>query len=1121
MMSFFLCGAFRQFRGVWCLLICVLGFVCACGGQERTQESLLGQWQITPVMPGEALKDTPPDGPWKTIDIPHDQAWLTQGKDYKGPLHGLHFGVNANKIRYVWYRKEFELDSEQRNEVRQGRRLFIHFDAVAFVTDVYLNGHHLGRSIDGFLPFEFDVTDLVNLSGENTLELRVGTYHVAKELGAPVGNTFQQHGGIWQPAYLETRGSAYVEDIFVQPSVRKGEFKVDLTVKGDAGAIRSVRYEVLDDGESVIEETLPLGEAVSVALPFDNPTLWWPDSPHLYTLRTALIAEDGSVLDYFDQAFGFREVWIEGTGFYLNGKKVHLYGRWTHAPSFYRSRLYPPEAEPYYDGRYTMPEGGEYLTPENLWMAHKERGGINVVRIHCQPVPKVYLDEADRQGILLIAETAIDHRPRTEEAFEHAVNYVKRDRNHPSIVMWSGSNEFYLWMAPQPQPYKTFMAQVSQGMHGVDPTRPVTHSGFGVADENDEVMNYHYPTLMRPQYMPNELFWPQDVEECRRDKVKTYLEQWEQDKPLMLGEVLPPWKMRYEYGFGHEYFKLTAQEQLELDLEQKPLLYAKVALMYRMQGVMHLGQSIGGSGYVDNPIKQRLADLAYTTVGGMFYPWTKHWFEGQPIRYELWLSNIGLEDFEGDVAFHLTQGEKVLYASEQALRIPQGEALKVPLEMTVHAADYNAGVELLLTAQVAGRVGDEQIDTLIEQSLRVLPADETISDLSRSVFIWAGGDSYERAEALWTRIEEAKFVESAQEVRQLDPGESILVLPAGVHAQAQAALSESLSAYLKRGGRLLVLEQESMEQAWLPTEMALLDDAQNTLFASPDSLALGSLPEDALTYWQGDHRVVRRPFAESIGGGVTVLADFPSAGVVQLRCGEGLAVLSQVLVQEKLSLEPMAEEVLEELLRYLDEVRMPRLRATHLWADEGSRYREALSEIGVVLEKETFTPRPALGKNEQLLVDATTVDIAELVVVRDWVKQGGRLVLHDLSNEQIREVGTLFSLPIEAGKPQERVALLDSPLSFGMSPYLLAFGDDAWPLAASPVSLTSSDSHLAEPATAPMLWGSYRYGEGELVIDQVQWDREAKERQKALRFGTTLIIHQCGESPSLWHHTDE
>ncbi len=1068
--------------------------------------SLLGEWAITPVLPGQTPSDHPPEGPWKTIDIPEDQTYLTQGKDYKGPLHGLKFDVDASKVRYVWYRKRFVLPTAMQREVEAGRRVFIHFDAVAFVTDAYLNGHHLGQSIDGFLPFEYDVTQLVNVTGENTLELRVGTYQVAQELGAPVGNTFKQHGGIWQPAYLETRGPAYVEDIFVQPSVREKQLKVDLTVGGDKGKVRAVRYILLDDGQPVTEETLPLADALSSSFGFENPTLWWPDSPYLYVLRTELLTADGSVLDSFDQPFGFREVWIEGTGFYLNGKKLHLYGRWTHAPSFYRARLYPPDAEPYFDGRFTMPQGGEYLTPETIWPATQERGGINVVRLHCQPVPKAYLDAADRQGILLIAETAIDHRPRTPEALEHAVNYVKRDRNHPSVVMWSGSNEFYLWMAPQSPPYRQFMAKVRDAMHEVDPTRPVSHSGFGVADENDDVMNYHYPTLMSPQYMPNELFWPLDKDECRRDKIKTYLEDWNQDKPLMLGEVLPPWKIKYATGYGQDYFTLTEQEQLALDLEQKPALYAKVALIYRMLDVMHLGQSIGGSGYVDNPMKQRIAEEAYATVAGLFYPWTRHWYEGKPIRYELWLSNIGLEDFEGEVTFYLKQGGHVLYEERRPLVIDQGGTAKLPVETTVLSGTYKSGVEALLSAQVSGVVGSETVDTYIEQPLRILPKEKPIESLRRKVYVWNDGQDSEAAAALLALIEGASFLQSVRSIGTLDPAVSIVVLPGGLFAKAQTALAKPLAGFVKRGGRVLVLEQDTMPETWLPVGVTLLEDAQNTLFAGTSGGAFSSLPSDALTYWQQDHRVVRKPFAEPLSGPVTVLADFPSTSVIQLRYGEGLYVLSQTLVQEKLGLEPMAREVLKSLLHYLDTVELAPVRTTHLWAGPGSRYAEALDEIGVELKgRSTQVPGPALGEIDQVLIDAATVNLAELVALRKWVRDGGRIVLHDLTDVQIAQVAELLSLPVEAGVPQERVRLLDSPLDRGMSPYLLSFGKKTWPLSASPIEVRSAASENIQPATTPMLLGTAQYGQGEVVFDQVQWDREAGEVTKARRFGVALM----------------
>jgi hypothetical protein len=1067
--------------------------------------SLLGEWEITAVPPGESLSDKPPVGNWKKINLPQEGLYLTQGKAYKGPLHGLKFGVNPADVRYVWYRKDFKLPEA----IQEGERIFLHFDAVAFVSDAYLNGHYLGRNIDGFLPFEYDVTDIIDWTGENTLDVRVGTYQVAQELGAPVGNAFKQHGGIWQPVYLETRGGAYLEDIFIRPSVRDRQLSLDLEIGGDEALVDRIRYTVYDGNEPVLERTVEAHKTgQSTVIDWENPVLWWPDNPKLYTLRVELLEPDGTVVDRVDETFGFREVWLEGTGFYLNGKKVHLYGRWTHAPSMYLARAFPEGGDPYLDGSLTVPEGGAYLSPDELWKAHKERGGINVVRLHCQPVPTEYLDAADREGFLLIAETAIDHRPQSREALEHVVNMVKRDRNHPSVIMWSGSNEFYHWIKPRREENTRFMIEVREAMHAADPTRPVSQSAYGATDGEEDVINHHYPTLMQPSYMPNELFWPVDIDQCRRDQVRVLLTEWNQEKPMMLGEVLPPWKMKYESGYGMDYFTLTDRQQRQLDLEQKPYWYSRVALIYRMEDIMHIGHSIGGSGYVDNPMKQRISELAYGTVGGLFFPWTHNWYDNRVVKYELWLSNIGLEDFEGTVTFRFEQGGNILGEETVELAIVQGEVKKLPIEFQPQSVSNTSGDPSPISAYVSGHVGEEAIDLEINQKLRIYPPDPVVRGLKHRVVIWAGASSKEAARKLQQRIASSSFAETVDEIGRFDPVDTLLVLPGGLTADEEGELSPAMAEFTGRGGRVLVLEQDVWNPGWIPSELSIVDDANNTLYADENIQAFAGLAPDALTYWQGDHRVVRKPLFGGKGGPVTQLIDFPVPTVVQLRYGQGIYVLSQALVQEKLGTEPMAGVLLQRLVHYADEVDLPALRDTWLLAGAGSLYAEALTRIGVELGGSGPTvPSPVqLGGHSQLLVDAASVNLRRLSVLLPWVRQGGRLVLHNLGEDQIAEVAGFLDIPLKAGQRQERVKILPRPLSLGISPYTLSFGSKAWPLSALPVVVDAADGEIeVDPASSPMLWGAVPLEEGEVVFDQVQWDLETKERDKADQFGTALM----------------
>ncbi len=1064
-----------------------LGELSRLDGGERAQVSLLGRWDFAFVPPG--VDEVHPPTDWSPIYLDGERLYAKPWWRY-----GVELGdLKARDIDTVWYRKELAIPED----LPPDRRLFLHFDAVAFVSDVYLNGEHLGRNIDGFLPFEFDITDKVKPGQDNELLLRVGSYRKAQELGAPIGAMFDQHGGIWQPAYLETRGTAYVDSVFVQPSVREKQLTVDVEVAGTAKDVAGIRLSILDEGQVLDSADFPAVDeaAIRLTIPWENPELWWPEHPKLYQVRVELLDENGRTLDRTDTTFGFREVWIDGNSFYLNGKKIHLYGRWGHTGQYYAARHY---------------EGG-YLAPEELWTAHKE-AGIETVRLHCQPLPEVFLDEADRQGFLLIPETALNHRPISPAAVEHAVRLIERDRNHPSVVMWSGSNEFEHWKVPRSEVTSRFLALVRDTMREADPTRPVSHSAYGPTDGRDDVINYHYPERMRPYVnnWPNELFWPLDASVCvKRETTGNYLTDKDRNKPIMIGEMLPPWRLDYAEGYGQDYFTLTPDEREELDLEQKPFWFSRALILYRMLNILHVGQSIGGSGYVDNPMKKEMARLAYAPLVGMFYPWTQNVWSDAPIETELWLSNDDLEDFNGTLSWQLVEADgSVLARGEQPLAIEQGGTEKLPLSARVEMKPSSPGWQTARwEARLSGTLGDEEATLNVEQPLLIFDREVPLLNLGRRVLVWRGEDQEESSDALLNHLPYAVPVADVAVLAELDAEQTILILPGGIDTATQQDLAKPLAGFVQRGGRVLVLDQEGWADGWLPVDIRLTENPSNTLYpGTPGNKVFSGLPEAGLHYWQDDHRVVRRPLVATGAARSRPLVDFPVTGMVETFYGNGVYLFCQVLVQEKLDVDPMAARLLNALLVYLDTMTVPAQRATYLLCGSGSRFAAELSAAGIELAGKGIDLPDTAGRGavEQILVDGSTVDIATLRPLKEWVRRGGRLILHNLSPGQITEAGKIYGFDLQAGKSAERITLLPDALNAGLSPYSVAFGQDNWPRANVPII---EESGAVTPATEPMLWGTARYGEGDIVFDQTQWEFENKDFEQARQFGKVFMTN--------------
>ena len=240
------------------------------------------------------------------------------------------------------------------------------------------------------------------------------------------------------------------------------------------------------DGERVVlalsEKPISVatGQAVELELiqPWPDPILWSPEHPHLYHLRVDLL-EDGRLADRRTVRFGFREVWLEDHKFILNGVRINLRGDAWHYQGF-------------------VQQFSEYAA--NWYRLCKETG-INFIRLHAMPYPAFYLDLADEMGMLLVSESAIygsskamaaDHPGFLAACHGHLRDFVRRDRNHPSVVIWSMQNEMR-WVDGR-DGYKATMPALTAVMKAEDGTRPISYDGDNrlVEPQACEIVSMHY-----------------------------------------------------------------------------------------------------------------------------------------------------------------------------------------------------------------------------------------------------------------------------------------------------------------------------------------------------------------------------------------------------------------------------------------------------------------------------------------------------------------------------------------------------------------------------------------------------------------------------------------------------
>ena len=432
-----------------------------------------------------------------------------------------------------------------------GTRLKLRFGGVKYNAQVWLNGIYLGNYLNGYEPFEFDITAAALVGQTNELIVGVtdwtatfvapvdfsdlGPYenarnHVSNTLLAPIGGRYELYG-IWQPVKVVSVPAVSIDDVFVMPSVRTQQLTVRLTLRNDSASPQTVGVtnRVLDGVATALwlpnqQVTIPSGTMTQLNLtaPWTNAHRWSHLDPYLYSLETTLGGGTGQ--DQLRTRFGFREFWTEGGRFFLNGTPINLLAAATWPPSDLQT------------------------TNQIRQVLLDVKAGNNVaIRFHTQPWDEPWYELADELGLLVVEECAVWCDPWAYKLSDatfwtnyarHLSAAVKRDRNHPSIVLWSLENE--ILHCGGEQAYSATEAQLAAMgtlVKNLDPTRPITYEADldpgGVAD----ALGLHYPHEF-PDYQvwPNAAWWMDQP--IARDWVPGGQWIWDRAKPLYIGEFL-------------------------------------------------------------------------------------------------------------------------------------------------------------------------------------------------------------------------------------------------------------------------------------------------------------------------------------------------------------------------------------------------------------------------------------------------------------------------------------------------------------------------------------------------------------------------------------------------------
>jgi beta-galactosidase len=363
------------------------------------------------------------DSDWRGLDLPHDWAVeLPFQNDPDLSSKGFYpLGRKYPATSVGWYRRVFDLPVED-----AGKRITIEFDGAYRETMVVFNGFYIGRHSGGYDPFTFDVSEFAYFGQRNVLLVRVDA--------TQSDGWFYEGAGIYRHVWLVKTNPQHVKQwgTFVKSQVYAGEASLSILteVSNHGAAARDVRVisTVLDpSGQAVGKHaaapaSIPAGGDLSYRQQtvVKQPLLWSLEDRHLYKLVTEVQA-DGQVVDRCETPFGIRTAEFDAEkGLLVNGKSVKLKGTCNH--------------QDHAGVGAALPDAVQYYRVSKL----QEMGCNSIRTSHNPPTPEL-LDACDQMGMLVFDETRMmSSNPEGLSQFE---NLVRRDRNHPSVFMWSMGNE--------------------------------------------------------------------------------------------------------------------------------------------------------------------------------------------------------------------------------------------------------------------------------------------------------------------------------------------------------------------------------------------------------------------------------------------------------------------------------------------------------------------------------------------------------------------------------------------------------------------------------------------------------------------------------------------------------
>ncbi len=997
----------------------------------RSSVDLNGPWEICrndEQAPGEVnspIKDFPPAPHWSGIPVPSDR------------------NVSRPDLLFahrLWYRTRVNVPASQ-----AGRSFYLTMPENSLNTTVYANGTYCGFSNAPFAPMQIDLSAAIKpglneiwvgirdawyaraanpdkpLKLRKTFNIPLSMFHEGfQDLSYPIWNLPQS--GILKTPVFSSAGSTYASDVFTLPSVANKQMSVQVTLHNAASTASTVEVvcEALDDTSNQVEWTGPKQTAsiepgkemlVTSTGPWENAKLWWPDDPNLYRLRTTVTA-DGKPVDVSETRFGFHEWSSEGIHFKLNGVTWH-----GHCDE-------------------TAWDQGDIEGSIANWKAK----GLNLFRLRYRgdgylgmPVDS-FLSKMDENGVITRIEGILDgeamgYRLVTDDpdlkakfgtelnmdlihnAREQLLANVKALRNHPSVGFWTLDNEFFyinsynlLHDDPRADQNEAEWTKTAAEIRSVAPNAfPMTEGGGAFKANTLPVHGDHYLAIGSDRILM-EPYKYYDRQTGVDNGAARGRWAWDEKQPRFLSEDY------YADGIPTgDFAALGGPDCFQGKSASRPT----ISRLGRMIMEAYRWVDMGAVDFA-LPEKITTADMykSFSPVAVFAHEWDSTFESNQSVKRTFKIFNDTRSSDPITFTYTLTVDGKVVATRSSEHHVAPGEAEESSESITLPQVDKREEATLDLVLQQGGKevFRDQKVWSVLNTS-KASPDLRKLS--SEAIAI------YDPANTAATFLKGAGVpLTILPSLNTIPKGTRVLVVGKdAIDSTLQG--STKFAAFAAQGGRVLVLEQKMplQFQALVSATIETTDNAGTAAFAEDmDHPAFANLQQHDLFAWGEDGYVYRNAYKKPVSGAISLAQchlNLADTALVQIPINDGLLVLSQFLIEEKLNTVASARQALLNLVKYAVTYKQV-FRPTAVCLTD-TEFAHAVDLLGVKYTPAASVLEAISSPNIRLAIITATPAALHLLVeasdkVKDFTSHGGYIVLQGLTPEGLADFNKLVGV---------------------------------------------------------------------------------------------------------------